>query len=83
MPKTERRQQSAERSWSASLRAPSSDGPIVVAVVLGRSGTDAADALAPDEVFSRSVEFSVYTVAATRALAPQRRPPRPPHLRLR
>ncbi|MDQ0735015.1 DJ-1/PfpI family protein [Arthrobacter agilis] len=44
---------------------PSSDGPIVVAVALGRSGTDAADALAPYEVFARSTHFSVYTVAAT------------------
>ena len=41
----------------------SSDGPIVVAVVLGRSGTDDADALAPYEVFARSAKFSVYTVA--------------------
>jgi putative intracellular protease/amidase len=47
----------------------SSDGPIVVAVVLGRSGTDDADALAPYEVFARSAKFSVYTVAATRAPA--------------
>ena len=49
---------------------PSSDGPIVVAVVLGQSGTDDADALAPYEVFARSAKFSVYTVAATRAPAP-------------
>jgi transcriptional regulator GlxA family with amidase domain len=49
---------------------PSSNGPIVVAVVLGRSGTDAADALAPYEVFARSGRFSVYTVAATRGPAP-------------
>jgi putative intracellular protease/amidase len=48
---------------------PSSDGPIVVAVVLGRSGTDDADALAPYEVFARSTTFSVYTVAATSAPA--------------
>jgi putative intracellular protease/amidase len=48
---------------------PSSDGPIVVAVVLGRSGTDDADALAPYEVFARSATFSVYTVAATHAPA--------------
>ena len=44
---------------------PSSDGPIVVAVVLGRSGTDDADTLAPYEVFARSAKFSVYTVAAS------------------
>jgi transcriptional regulator GlxA family with amidase domain len=49
---------------------PSSDGPIVVAVVLGGSGTDAADALAPYEVFARSAKFSVYTVAATHAPVP-------------
>jgi transcriptional regulator GlxA family with amidase domain len=48
---------------------PSSDGRIVVAVVLGRSGTDAADALAPFEVFASSGQFSVYTVAATHAPA--------------
>lgn len=49
---------------------PSSAGPIVVAVALGRSGTDAADAMAPYEVFARSGKFSVYTVAPTRAPAP-------------
>ena len=48
---------------------PSSDGPIVVAVALGRSGTDDADALAPYEVFARSTKFSVYSVAATSAPA--------------
>ena len=48
---------------------PSSDGPIVVAVALGRSGTDDADALAPYEVFARSTTFSVYSVAATSAPA--------------
>ncbi len=48
---------------------PSSAGPMVVAVVLGRSGTDDADALAPYEVFARSAKFSVYTVAATHAPA--------------
>jgi putative intracellular protease/amidase len=47
----------------------SSHGPIVVAVALGRSGTDDADALAPYEVFARSPKFSVYTVAATSAPA--------------
>jgi putative intracellular protease/amidase len=49
---------------------PSSAGPIVVAVALGRSGTDAADALAPYEVFAKSGKFSVYTVAATHAPVP-------------
>ena len=37
---------------------------------LGRSGTDAAEALAPYEVFARSVKFSVYIVAATHAPVP-------------
>jgi transcriptional regulator GlxA family with amidase domain len=45
----------------------SSSGPIVVAVALGQSGTDGADALAPYEVFARSAQFSVYSVAATSA----------------
>lgn len=42
-----------------------SDGDVVVAVVLGQSGTDAADALAPYEVFARSSHFTTYTVAAS------------------
>jgi putative intracellular protease/amidase len=37
----------------------------VVAVVLGQSGTDAADALAPFEVLSSSPAFGVYTVSAS------------------
>ena len=47
--------------------APTTDGRSVVAVVLGRSGTDAADALAPYDVFARSSRFSVYTVADSTA----------------
>jgi transcriptional regulator GlxA family with amidase domain len=43
---------------------PSSAGAIVVAVVLGSSGTVGSDVLAPYEVFASSAEFSVYTVAA-------------------
>jgi transcriptional regulator GlxA family with amidase domain len=39
-------------------------GTVRVAVVLGRSGTEAADVLAPYEVFTRSPKFSVTTVAA-------------------
>lgn len=62
---------------------PSSDGPIVVAVVLGRSGTDDADALAPYEVFARSTKFSVYSVAETSARHDERRTPPLPHLHLR
>src|SRR3954468_8865852 len=49
---------------------PSSDGPIVVAVALGQSGTDDADALGPYEVFARSSEFSVYAIAETPAPVP-------------
>lgn len=41
-------------------------GTIHVAIVLGRSGTEAADALAPYEVFARSPKFAVTTVADTR-----------------
>lgn len=41
-------------------------GTIHVAIVLGRSGTEAADALAPYEVFARSPKFAVTTVAETR-----------------
>jgi putative intracellular protease/amidase len=55
----------AQSRGEASL--PSLSGPIVVAVALGQSGTDAADALAPYEVFARSAQFSVYSVAATSA----------------
>ncbi|SDK95413.1 DJ-1/PfpI family protein [Arthrobacter sp. ok362] len=48
---------------------PSSSGPIVVAVVLGSSGTVGSDVLAPYEVFASSPEFSVYTIAAHAAPA--------------
>ena len=41
-------------------------GTIHVAFVLGRSGTEAADVLAPYEVFARSPKFTVSTVAETR-----------------
>lgn len=47
--------------------AEATNGRLVVAVVLGRSGTDAADALAPYDVFARSDRFSVYTVAHSTA----------------
>ncbi|MEO6115474.1 MAG: DJ-1/PfpI family protein [Pseudolysinimonas sp.] len=42
---------------------PSNTGKIVVAVVLGSSGSDAADVLAPFEVLASSPAFSVYTIA--------------------
>ncbi len=42
---------------------------ITVAVVLGASGTDAADALAPFEVFASSSAVSTYTIAASAAPA--------------
>ncbi|GAA1995348.1 DJ-1/PfpI family protein [Microbacterium pumilum] len=46
------------------VAAPAELRPLVVAVVLGQSGTDAADALAPYEVLTSSPAFTVYTVAA-------------------
>ncbi|MFE4228718.1 DJ-1/PfpI family protein [Arthrobacter sp. NPDC056886] len=49
---------------------PSSSGPLVVAVVLGSSGTVGSDVLAPYEVFASSPDFSVYTIAAKSAPAP-------------
>ena len=52
------------------VNRPSSSGPLVVAVVLGASGTVVSDALAPYEVFASSPEFSVYTVAAHAGPAP-------------
>lgn len=48
---------------------PSSSGAIVVAVVLGSSGTVGSDVLAPYEVFASSPKFSVYTIAANAAPA--------------
>lgn len=44
---------------------PPLPGRIIVAVLLGQSGTDAADALAPYEVLASSPRFSVYTVSAS------------------
>ncbi|MDX6325480.1 MAG: hypothetical protein QOK15_1834 [Nocardioidaceae bacterium] len=62
----------ALRTVPAELPAnrPSSNGPIVVAVALGASGTVGSDALAPYEVFADSPKFSVYTVAAGGRPAP-------------
>lgn len=45
-------------------------GHIVVAVVLGTSGTVATDAMGPFEVFGRSSRFTVYTVAEHPGPAP-------------
>lgn len=50
---------------AASVLHPAA-GTIHVAFVLGRSGTEAADVLAPYEVFARSPKFTVSTVAETR-----------------
>jgi transcriptional regulator GlxA family with amidase domain len=47
------------------LSTPALPGTFTVAVVLGQSGTDAADALAPYEVLTSSPAFTVYTVAAS------------------
>jgi transcriptional regulator GlxA family with amidase domain len=47
--------------------SPSSAGPVRVAVVLGQSGTEAADVLAPYQVLASSPRLSVYTVAANTA----------------
>jgi putative intracellular protease/amidase len=46
------------------------DGQFVVAVVLGQSGSDTADVLAPYEVLASSPDFFVYTVAATADATP-------------
>jgi putative intracellular protease/amidase len=54
---------------------PTSDGPLVVAVALGSSGTIGSDAIAPYEVFATSPKFSVYTIAATADAIPTRSGP--------
>ena len=46
------------------------DGQFVVALVLGRSGSDTADVFAPYEVLASSPAFFVYTIAATAGPAP-------------
>ncbi|HEY3549280.1 MAG TPA: DJ-1/PfpI family protein [Propionicimonas sp.] len=48
----------------------STTGKLVVAVVLGRSGSDTADVFAPYEVLASSPAFVVYTIADTPAPAP-------------
>lgn len=57
-------QPSAQELKDPPTQRPSSSGAIVVAVVLGSSGTVGSDVLAPYEVFASSPEFSVYTIAA-------------------
>ena len=47
------------------LDRPPESSMFSVAVVLGQSGTDAADALAPYEVLTSSPAFTVYTVSAS------------------
>lgn len=50
-------------------RTPTAAGKLVVAVVLGRSGSDTADVFAPYEVLTSSTAFAVYTIADTTAQA--------------
>ncbi|RKR30125.1 DJ-1/PfpI family protein [Arthrobacter oryzae] len=59
----------ARESQDLPANRPSSSGAIVVAVVLGASGTVGSDVLAPYEVFANSPKFSVYTIAASAAPA--------------
>ncbi|WP_166792705.1 DJ-1/PfpI family protein [Cryobacterium algoricola] len=46
------------------------DGHFTVAVVLGQSGSDTADALAPYDLLASSPDFFVYTIAASADAAP-------------
>jgi putative intracellular protease/amidase len=55
------------------LSPPASSSPaarFTVAVVVGVNGTVGSDVLAPYEVFARSADFSVFTVAASAAPVP-------------
>ncbi|MDN4611885.1 DJ-1/PfpI family protein [Arthrobacter burdickii] len=54
-------------SLALPVPAASSEGPVRVAVLLGRTGTEAADVLAPYDVLASSDSFSVYTVSQDRA----------------
>lgn len=64
---------SSQSSTSKVAGTPSAHQPMprsakarfTVAVVLGQSGSDAADVLAPYEVLASSPDFAVYTVAAS------------------
>jgi putative intracellular protease/amidase len=57
-------------SRAAPPGSSSPSGRIGVAVVVGAHGTVGSDVLAPYEVFARSGDFSVYTVAASAAPVP-------------
>jgi transcriptional regulator GlxA family with amidase domain len=52
------------------VHAPADRGDVVVAVVLGQTGTVASDVLAPYEVFASSGAFTVYTVAENSSSVP-------------
>lgn len=61
-----------ETASAARLGAPApgagtvaTEGQFVVAVVLGQSGSDTADVLAPYDVLASSPDFFVYTIAAS------------------
>ena len=62
---------SSVRANDSGPRTPTT-GRQVVAVVLGRSGSETADVFAPYEVFASSPAFAVYTIADSAA------PPPPP-----
>jgi putative intracellular protease/amidase len=55
------------QGWPAARPVP--EGRLVVAVVLGASGSVITDALGPYEVFARSPRFFPYTVSASRPTA--------------
>ena len=55
------------QSWPPARPVP--EGRLVVAVVLGASGSVITDAFGPYEVFARSPRFFVYTVSASRPTA--------------
>ncbi len=59
---------SSVRANDSGPRTPTT-GRQVVAVVLGRSGSDTADVFAPYEVFASSPAFAVYTIADSAAPA--------------
>lgn len=55
---------------AAEFSASATEGKIVVAFVLGASGSEAADVLAPYDVLTSSPDFAVYTIADSTAPAP-------------
>jgi putative intracellular protease/amidase len=56
--------------WHARVLASTPAARFTVAVVVGANGTVGSDVLAPYEVFARSKDFAVFTVAATLAPVP-------------